>query len=204
MKTALNKRLASTLLIALFAVMAGAFVYNILYPGPESALRQAETAQSAQRGQAEGGLPSGLDEAATHELSHLMEDYEKNPNDVKNLLALGEFFHKRKMWAEAENVFSRAVGVDQKNATAHYWLAMTLYNNGKPDVAIQAFETVLGIERNPRAMFNLALLYRSVRNNEEGAKKLLQELAAMPEAPEDLREMAKQQLQLPATQQEKN
>ncbi len=199
MKTAKNTRLPlifmALALAALFAASFGNMLGNKAAPFEKNA---AQTGNSGMEnaGRSEGeALPRRMTQEAQKKLAALMAEYQKDTKNIKSIIELGEFFSQMKEWPEAAGFFQKAVEVDPKNVNAHYWLAMSQYNMGNVDKAISGFETLLDIQKNPRAMFNLALLYKHGKNDMVKGNALLEELIALPGTDEDLRAMAKQELE---------
>jgi len=100
----------------------------------------------------------------------------EHPDDFDLWIEFGNFYLRKKNFAEAEEAFRKAVALDSKNAIAWFQLALSLNGKGSLDEAENAYREVLKITPDSiNAWFNLALLFSRKEDN-LGAKEAYEEL----------------------------
>lgn len=72
---------------------------------------------------------------------------------VETLLETGQALYAEARYAEAEDVFRKAVDLHPKSATAHYWLGMTYYAQEQDKEALKQFKRAVKLDKKLAAAY---------------------------------------------------
>jgi tetratricopeptide (TPR) repeat protein len=155
---------------------AGGYLYWRQVAG--GALRPT-VAPAPTAGQTEGeALPEGhppMD--VSQRWRALQEAAEKNPRDPRPALELANFLYDVERWEAAISWYQRALELSPNNADARTDLATCYFNLKRFDDALVAYQQVLELERNkPQALYGLALARLHGKQDQEGARKVFEQL----------------------------
>lgn len=167
--------------IGLLAMLAGSFMYRLSSPGLVTDGRPRTAVANKAPSEAEIVGP-------------MMQQLQKNPNNIEALMFLGEHFLGHENWAQAATFLQKAVVAAPSEPRPLYLLGICQYHNKEYAEAAASFERLLTLYDEPAARYNLGLLYRHNLNNIEKAKTHIEALLANAEAPEELKKLAQEEL----------
>lgn len=135
-----------------------------------------------------------LSEEDADELSKLMGRIKENPNDAKALRETGEFFVRARDWKRAEFFLDRAVLSNPSDIGARDSLGISQYQQGAVTNAAKTYEELLAIREDPRALYNLAIIYKYRMNRPRDARALLQKALDSPDLDAEIRVRVQREL----------
>ncbi len=141
----------------------------------------------------QGGAEHGQDVMTM--ISQLMQRLQDNPQDPGILESLARAFTQMQAWDRAGMFWKRLLAVEPGNIQARQQLAMALYRQQDFQGAAGQLRSVLRIDPdNVYAHFNLAVLMATYLEAPDESREHLQAVIDNPEAPEDLRNEARNRL----------
>ena len=186
--TALNggKKLVLGLIgLSLCAILVASFAYRTSHPNLTEPGRQ----QAAQAMSAGGGAESGTDE-----LTHLMALMKEDPNNVGVLKQLTDFFIRQQDWNRAGFFVQKAQVVAPSDPQVLYMHGIILFNEQKPAEAVEVFESLIALEDDASARYNLGIIYKHFLKQPDKAKPHFEALLANPKADAELKQRAQTEL----------
>ncbi|MFV0348385.1 MAG: tetratricopeptide repeat protein [Halodesulfovibrio sp.] len=184
--TALNggKKIVLGLIgLSLCAILVASFAYRTSHPNLTEPGRQP-AAQS---------MPSGGDNGAD-ELTHLMALMKEDPNNVGVLKQLTDFFIRQQDWNRAGFFVQKAQVVAPSDPQVLYMQGIILFNEQKPAEAVEVFESLIALEDDASARYNLGIIYKHFLKQPEKAKPHFEALLANPKADAELKKRAQSEL----------
>ena len=178
------------LLAALLAMFAGSFAYRMQGAGLAVEIKPERGGMGAGRGGPMGGsggpmggAMAGID---TERLRELMATMEKNPNDPKVLLELGNTFMMMQAWDKALEFLDKAEKLTPGDVQVHRALGMVRFERKEYPLARKSFDLVLKKEPGDvLAHYNMGILLKHyLKKPAEGDaefRKVLQLGSADPE-----------------------
>lgn len=135
-----------------------------------------------------------LNEEDADELSKLMGRIKENPNDAMALRDTGNFFLRARDWKRAEFFLERAVLSNPSDNGARYSLGISQYQQGAVAKAAKTYEELLDLREDPRALYNLAIIYKYSMNRPEDARALLRKALDSPDLDAETRVRVQREL----------
>jgi len=152
-----HKFVLAALLAALFAMFVGSFVYRMQGAGLTVEIKQEHGGRGGMGG-GMGGAMGGID---MEHLRDLMQIVEKNPNDPKVLLELGNTFMMMQAWDKALEYLDKAVKASPDDPQVHRAMGMVRFERKEYPQARKSFETVLKKEPgDAMAHYNMGILLK--------------------------------------------
>lgn len=172
--------------VGLVAMLAASFQYRL--DNPSLAKQARQNAQAEDQGEHAGEMEL---------VSALMQKVQENPNDAGALTALGQHFLDHSEWAKAEGFLARAVVAAPSDPEPLYMLGMAQYQQQSFAKAGESFERLVELGSHPAARYNLGILYRHYLNAPDKGNAHLKAVMADAEAPAELKQQAKEELESP-------
>lgn len=180
-----NKKLILGLVAAsLCAMLAVSFAYRTMHPNLTEPGRTQSQAPAQQ-------MPAN---ANADELAHLMAMMQEDPNNLGVLKQITDLFIRQRDFERAGFFAQKALVAAPSDPQVLYMNGITLFNLNRPQEAVQVFETLIGIEDDPSARYNLGVIYKHFLNQPAKAVEHFKALAANEKADPDLRQRAEQEL----------
>jgi len=162
-----QKLVLAALLAALLAMFVGSFVYRMQGSGLAVEIKQERGGMGGMGGKGGpgggmggpmGGAMGGID---MEHLRELMGTMEKNPNDPKVLLELGNTFMMMQAWDKALEFLDKAVKLTPKDAQVHRAMGMVRFERKEYELARKSFDTVLKMAPDDvLAHYNMGILLK--------------------------------------------
>lgn len=182
-----GKKLVLALIgLSLCAILATSFAYRTSHPNLTEPGRQ----------QASSPMPSGAAgaDSGADELTHLMALMKEDPNNVDVLKQLTDFFIRKHDWGRASFFVQKAQVAAPSDPQVLYMNGIILFNEEKPAEAVEVFETLLSLEDDPSARYNLGIIYKHFLKQPEKAKTHFEALLVNPKADDELKQRAQSEL----------
>jgi len=125
----------------------------------------------------------------------LMRRVAENPSDVEALGVLGRLFLEKNDWPNAEIFFNRAVVAEPSDAMLSYMLGLAQARTGKLHEAEANFLRAVDLGGPSEVRLSLAILYSHFLEDQDKARPIFQELVENPHTPDDVRNVAKEELE---------
>ncbi len=183
-------------LVGLGLMFAASMAYRV--NNPSLARVNEETPAPRGIGQEQGGMAAGMGQAEIAAVAAQMARLKEDPNSLDALLTLGDIFIQGRQPAEALKFLNRARKVNDKEPRVYYLMGLAEFGEGHFAEAANNFESLIAITPEPAAEFSLAILYRHYLSKKEQGDALLRKVIDTPDASEDLRDKARQELARPA------
>lgn len=133
-------------------------------------------------------------EGAGNGIGTLMQQMQKDPNNIEILTKLADTFIHQEDWARAENFLMKAITIAPTDTQTLYLLGITQFNQKKAALAAETFETLLAIAEDAHARFNLGVIYKHYLNKPDMADKHLKAILSIPGVEKSLQERAQKEL----------
>ena len=134
-----------------------------------------------QGGPIQGGPVQGFDK-----VKMLQELIAKDPKNLNALIELGNTLMDSQRFAEAADVYLKALEIDPKNADVRVDMGTCYKYSGKPDLALKEYKKAL--EHNPKhvnAHKNMGVVYANdMRDYKQALKEFELALSLAPNAPD--------------------
>ncbi len=128
-------------------------------------------------------------------ISEYMKRLKKDPKDIQTLKSLGTIFMQMRAWDKAIFFWKRAVSIRPKDMEVLTNLSTCYFFLKKYKEATVYLKRLIQIDPdNYMAKFNLAYLYGYVLNKKKDAKRIFSQIILSKDAPENLRQDAKNML----------
>ena len=185
-----SKRIILIIVIVGLIILSGVLIY------------QQQQATLIQRHEVPGNPISGLQNrgpANTVMDDHSIEAHkallEKDPQDAHALVALGQTYFQQQDWFNALRYLSRASLVLPNDPNIQYMLGFTQAQRGDYKQAEENFKLFIKNTNAPIGYMSLGILYVDFLNNPKGAKEAFETVLASTNAPQDMKDAAKKQLE---------
>ncbi|GFM35782.1 tetratricopeptide repeat protein [Desulfovibrio psychrotolerans] len=173
--------------VSLLAILVTSFVYRTMHPHITEVVREQPPAQMPQNGAQQG--------ASTEELAHLMALMQEDPNNPDVLKQISDLFIRTKDWERALFFLQKAMVATPSDPQILYMHGIVLFNQDKPEEAAAAFESLLAIEDDASARYNLGIIYKHFLKQPEKAQEHFSALLANDNAEPELKQRAQQELE---------
>lgn len=182
--------------LSLAAMFLTSFLYRTMKQNLIVEHRAAPQAGSGAGPQTQGeGMPPAMQEAMQKEIGKLMLKMQENPDDVETLVELASYFMNMQSWDKAQVFLNNAVVLKPADPEILYRLGICSFQLEQPAEAAGYFEQIAALEpTHAHALFNLGVLYRHYLDRPEEAEEIFKELAALPDAPQELVDAARKEL----------
>ncbi|WP_457571603.1 tetratricopeptide repeat protein [Desulfovulcanus sp.] len=111
------------------------------------------------------------------EIVSLMQRLEKEPDNIQVLTALGNRFMFMRVWDKAMNFWARVLAIEPENKMALNQIGVCYFELGKYPQARDTFLKLIKIDnKNYRAYYNLAILYKYYLNDNDEARNYFQKI----------------------------
>ncbi len=132
-------------------------------------------------------------------VTSLMEEVERNPENVEALSELANAFMRLENWERAFTFWERVLDVEPNHEMALNQAGFTLFQQGRYSQAAEYFQRLLEINpENYHSHFNLAIIYKYHLDEQELAENHLERILELdPDHPE-LLDRVRQELESPA------
>ncbi|MBU1041928.1 MAG: tetratricopeptide repeat protein [Proteobacteria bacterium] len=149
-----QKLVLVALLAALLAMFIGSFVYRMQGAGLVVEIKQ-------ERAPGKGGMGGPMGGIDMEHLRELMTAQEKNPNDPKVLLELGNTFMMMQAWDKALEFLDKAVKLTPKDIQVHRAMGMVRFERKEYPLAQKSFDVVLKMAPDDvLAHYNMGILLK--------------------------------------------
>lgn len=193
-----RKLVLVALLTALLAMFVGSFAYRMQGAGliveikPErGGMGKGGMGGGGQMGGPMGGM-QGID---MEHLRELMQTMEKNPNDPKVLLELGNTFMMMQAWDKALEFLDQAVKLKPGDLQIHRALGMVHFERKQYPLARKSFELVLAREPGDvLAHYNLGILLKHYMNKPAEGDQHFRRVVQLGSANPEVMKSAEQEL----------
>ena len=138
------------------------------------------------------------DRDAMSRVAALMQEVERDPENVRALTELANFFMRTEDWDRAFAFWKRILGIDPENRLALNQAGFTLFQKGRHADAAELFRRLLDLDpENYHSHFNLAIIYKYYLNDQAKAEEHLKNILDIdPDNPE-LMERVRSELDSP-------
>lgn len=130
--------------------------------------------------------PSSQEQAMLAEVSTLMAEVERNPENIEALTELAHIFMLMQAWERSLAFWKRVLALEPENKLALNQAGFTLFQQERYSEARDFFEKLLEVdEHNLRSMFNLGIIYKYYLDDQDRAVGYFQRILDIgPEDPE--------------------
>jgi cytochrome c-type biogenesis protein CcmH/NrfG len=148
--------------------------------------------------------PSGQEQAMLAEVSNLMAEVERNPENIEAMTELAHIFMVMQAWERSLAFWKRVLALEPENKLALNQAGFTLFQQERYSEAADYFEKLLELdEENLRSMFNLGIIYKYYLDDQGRAVGYFQKILDIgPEDPQ-LIERVRRELDNPLAEQNK-
>lgn len=195
-----NKIVLGLIFFGLLAMFAGSFLYRMDNPTLVKQIGQSRTNQNSSDFGDQNGMNTGMNPEMMAHISELMGKLREDPNSYPVRVELATHFMEAEDWGSASSHLLKAKAINPEETEADYYLGICYYNLNEFAKAAESFEAVLSKTKEHHAQLNLALLYRKHLNQVEKSDALLKDIINSPDAEQELKTMAKQALDTPLDQ----
>lgn len=158
-----QKLVLAALLAALLAMFVGSFVYRMQGANLAVEIKQERGPMGGMGGPGGGmgGAMGGMGGIDMERLRDLMSTMEKNPNDPKVLLELGNTFMMMQAWDKALEFLVKAEKLTPGDLQVHRAMGMVRFERKEYPLARKSFDTVLKMEPGDvLAHYNMGILLK--------------------------------------------
>ena len=153
-----QKLVLAALLAALLAMFVGSFVYRMQGAGLVVEIKPERGGMGKGGPGGPMGAMGGID---MEHLRELMQTMEKNPDDPKLLLELGNTFMMMQAWDKALEFLDKAARLNPGDAQVHRALGMVRFERKEFELARKSFDLVLKKEPGDvLAHYNMGILLK--------------------------------------------
>ncbi|WP_028574602.1 tetratricopeptide repeat protein [Desulfonatronovibrio hydrogenovorans] len=114
--------------------------------------------------------PQSQDQAMMAEITALMAEVDRNPENVQALKELAHFFMLMEAWDRAYAFWNRILALEPENDLALNQAGFSLFQLERYPEAVELFESLLEIDPgNYRSHFNLAIIFKYYLDDQQRA-----------------------------------
>lgn len=206
-----RKTVILSVIVSVAAMFATSFVYRIQNPNLYVEVRQGAQAPEDHDHDGDGVQDHGPDEdAATNtppgmgqgmggamaKVREYMAEVEKNPNDVKALINLGNSFLMMRAWDRALEPLEKANTLEPGNVGLLKAIGIAYFNKQDFDKATAAYEQILSIDPNDTlALFNLGVINKYYFEKTDVARMYFEKVLEIEKDDAEIIKMARQELE---------
>ncbi|QGY41717.1 tetratricopeptide repeat protein [Pseudodesulfovibrio cashew] len=188
-----------TVIIAVLFCVAAMFVTSFAYRMRNPNLFVQVKQPAGSTGQGAMTPPPGMTGGAEGPMAKVREymiQVEKNPNDVKALINLGNSFLMMRAWDRALEPLEKANKLEPGNVHLLKAIGIARFNKKDYAEAAAAYEAVLKVEpEDTLALFNLGVIHKYYFEKQDQARTYFEKVLAVEKEDAELIKMAKQELE---------
>lgn len=142
-------------------------------------------------------MPMMMDDKGSGKIMSLMQELQKNPQDLALLTKLGQSFMSMNAWDRAAVFWKKVLALpgQEKNIMALMQLGTCYFEKKQNEQSLEVFKQLIAIEPDyAPAYFNLGLLYKYHLKNPEAAKKAFTKIISLQTEESELLERAEKEL----------
>ncbi len=127
-------------------------------------------------------MPMIMEDKGSGKIMSLMQELQKNPQDLSLLTKLGQSFMSMKAWDRAAVFWKKVLALpgQEKNIMALMQLGTCYFEKNQNEQSLEIFKQLIAIEPNyAPAYFNLGLLYKYRLKKPEAAKKAFAKIVSL-------------------------
>ncbi len=130
--------------------------------------------------------PASQDQAMMAEVSALMAEVDRNPDNVEALTELAHIFMLMSAWERSLAFWQRILSLEPENKLALNQAGFSLFQLERHSEAVEKFDTLLGLdENNYRSHYNLGIIFKYYLDDKDRAKEHFEMILAIePDDPE--------------------
>ncbi len=142
--------------------------------------------------------PSSQEQAMMSEVSALMAEVERNPENVEALTELAHIFMLMQAWERSFAFWKRVLALEPENKMALNQAGFTLFQQERYVEAVDYFETLLKLDENShRSLFNLGIIFKYYLDDQDKAEKYFHRILEINPDDQQLIERVKSELDNP-------
>lgn len=181
-------------------IFASSFAYRMSNPNLYKEVRQQRAADDHDHGDEPAGPPPGMGGQAMGgnmgQIREFMARVEKDPNDVKALVGLGNSFLMMRAWDRALEPLEKANSLEPGNVNLLKALGIAHFNMEQFDKAAAAYDEILTIApEDTLALFNLGVINKYYFEKTDKARTYFEKILEVEKDDADMIKMAKQELE---------
>ncbi len=142
-------------------------------------------------------MPMTMGDKGSGKIMSLMQELQKNPQDLALLTRLGQAFMSMNAWDRAAVFWKKVLALpgQEKNIMALMQLGTCYFEKKQNEKSLEVFEKLIALEPTyAPAYFNLGLLYKYRLKKPEAAKKAFSKIISLQTKEPGLLERAKREL----------
>lgn len=142
------------------------------------------------------GAPASQEQQMMAEVSALMAEVDRNPDNVQALTELAHIFMLMDAWERSFAFWKRILAIEPENRLALNQAGFTLFQQEKFPEAVEYFDKILQLEPdNYRSHFNLGIIFKYYLTDEDRAAGHFQAILEIGPDDEQLIERVKAELE---------
>ncbi len=139
--------------------------------------------------------PSQQEQAMMGQVSTLMAEVERNPENIQALTELAQAFMVMQAWQRAYSFWQRVLALEPDNQLALNQAGFSLFQQERYTEAVDYFETLLKLDNeNYRSLFNMGVIFKYYLDDQERATKYFQQILEISPDDEQLLERVRREL----------
>ncbi|WP_031483711.1 tetratricopeptide repeat protein [Maridesulfovibrio frigidus] len=183
-----QKLVVALLGVALLVIFITSLAYRLNHPGNKVEFQQQQEAPS--QGMSQEAMGEGMTE-----IRKLMDSMRDNPEDMAVQLELANAFMMIRAYDRAQGFFEKVIANEPTNISALMGLGMCYYQAEQFEKAAGVFDKILVIDPDDSmAHFNTGIIKKYYLHAHEDADEHFKKIIANPEASEDMRAHAEEEL----------
>lgn len=187
MPNSLNKSGRTIVLTGIFVCLAAMFASSVLYRVENPNL----TVQAKQKNSA----PQGMQQMGMGGLQEMMAKAEAEPENVNNLIELGNAFLMMRAWDRALEFLEKARALEPENVMVLKSVGICYFQKEKYEEAVEIYERILGLDGSDAlSHYNLGIIFKHFLNDPESSAKHFTAVMELPHEDEEMRKNAKSEL----------
>lgn len=205
-----RKTVILSVIVSVAAMFVTSFVYRMQNPNLYVEVRQGAQAPEDHDHDGDGVQDHGPDEGAANtpagmgegmggamaKVREYMAEVEKNPNDVKALINLGNSFLMMRAWDRALEPLEKANTLEPGNVGLLKAIGIAYFNKQDFDKATAAYEQILSIDPNDTlALFNLGVINKYYFEKTDAARMYFEKVLEIEKDDAEIIKMARQELE---------
>ncbi len=142
--------------------------------------------------------PSTEEQAMMAEVSTLMAEVERNPENIEALTELAHVFMLMQAWERSFSFWKRVLALEPENKLALNQAGFTLFQQERYAEAAGFFEELLKLDaENHRSLFNLGIIYKYYLDDQDKAQAYFEKILDLGSEDQQLLERVQRELDNP-------
>lgn len=139
--------------------------------------------------------PSTEEQAMMAEVSTLMAEVERNPENIEALTELAHVFMLMQAWERSFSFWKRVLALEPENKLALNQAGFTLFQQERYAEAAGFFEELLKLDaENHRSLFNLGIIYKYYLDDQDKAQAYFEKILDLGSEDQQLLERVQREL----------